>query len=882
MEIKKLLAAFAIVSVVLISGCKKDDYLAKVGVCPNVVTTIPANSAVGVPLNQAISITFNEKMNPETFTSESFILQGTAVIAGTKAAIVVTGAFTFNDKTVIFTPSSPLAANTTFTGTIKTTVKDLFGSALQVDYVWSFTTGIPPTVTSTDPSNNATSVALNKIITATFSVPMDPLTLSAASVTIKKGTTPVAGTVSYTGTTVSFAPAVPFDANTVYTGTITTVANDGTGIPLASNYVWTFNTGISPTVITTDPANSAIGVSITKIIEADFSVPMNPLTLTASTFTIKQGSTLVAGTVTYTGTTATFKPFSILTPNTVYTGTITTGANNLVGVPLATDFVWTFTTGQSPSVITADPANNATGVATNKTVTALFSVPMDPLTLTGSTFTLNQGGAAVSGVVSYTGTTASFNPIADLLPGTDYTATITTGAKNVAGVPVEANYTWSFTTAVAIPPVVTLTSPVNNSTGVALNKIITANFSIAMDPSTLTATTFTVKRGTATVTGTVSYTGTTASFSPGADLLPGTLYTATITTGAKSAAGVPMTTYQIWTFTTFAGSEPVVNYTDPLDLSTGVEINTVLGANFSQVMDPLTINASSFFVLTAGGVSVSGVISYAGRTATFTPNSNLLAGTTYTAVVTSGAKNTVGTPMSKSYTWSFTTRSTTDAAPLVDLKSVARFGIIAGVGVSNNAGSSEIRYMDVGIYPGVSSSVTGFPPATIVAGAIYAADNLIPAGTPAMLIQAKSDLAAAYQFAEGATMPAPATVAGDQGGKTLKPGIYKSTSTLLIKSGDLTLDGQGDPNATWIFQVASGFTTIGGAGGSVILTGGAQAKNIFWQTGSSAVIGDNTSFYGNILALTSITLNSNATVVGRLLAQNGSVIMTDTNTISKP
>jgi len=176
---RRILATLAIASVVLMSGCKKDDYLAKIGVCPNVVSTIPANSAIGVPINQVISIDFNEKMNPETFTSESFTLQGATVIAGIKAATVITGVFTFNDKTATFTPSSPLAANTTFTGTIKTTVKDLSGNALQIDHIWSFTTGIPPTVTATDPSNNATSVVFNKVITATFSVPMNPLTISA-------------------------------------------------------------------------------------------------------------------------------------------------------------------------------------------------------------------------------------------------------------------------------------------------------------------------------------------------------------------------------------------------------------------------------------------------------------------------------------------------------------------------------------------------------------------------------------------------------------------------------------------------------------------------------------------------------------------------------
>jgi hypothetical protein len=165
---------------------------------------------------------------------------------------------------------------------------------------------------------------------------------------------------------------------------------------------------------------------------------------------------------------------------------------------------------------------------------------------------------------------------------------------------------------------------------------------------------------------------------------------------------------------------------------------------------------------------------------------------------------------------------------------------------------------------------------------MYASDDIAPPGVAAMLLQAKDDLTAAYLFAEAAISPAPATVSGDQGGKTLAPGIYKSTSTLLIQFGDLTLDAQGDANAVWIFQVASAFTTIGGAGGNVILTNGAQAKNVFWQTGSSATIGDYTSFKGNILALQTITMNAYATATGRMLARNGAVTLTSTNIITKP
>jgi hypothetical protein len=296
-------------------------------------------------------------------------------------------------------------------------------------------------------------------------------------------------------------------------------------------------------------------------------------------------------------------------------------------------------------------------------------------------------------------------------------------------------------------------------------------------------------------------------------------------------------------------------------------------------MDPKTINDKTFTVKN-GTTPLTGVVTYTGTTVTFDPSADLLPGTTYTATI-SGAKNLAGIALANDYVWDFSTSSTI-VGNMVNLGSAQRFGILAGVGVSNNAGFSEIRNMDVGISPGVRSSITGFPPAIIVEGAIYASDDITPSGIAATLVNAKQDLTNAYLFAEGASTPAPATVSGDQGGKTLAPGIYKSTSTLLIQSGDLTLDAQGDANAVWIFQVASDFTTVGGAGGNVILSGGAQAKNVFWQVGRSATIGNYTIFKGNILALTSITMNSHATIQGRLLARNGSIVMTHTNIISKP
>lgn len=219
--------------------------------------------------------------------------------------------------------------------------------------------------------------------------------------------------------------------------------------------------------------------------------------------------------------------------------------------------------------------------------------------------------------------------------------------------------------------------------------------------------------------------------------------------------------------------------------------------------------------------------------------------------------------------------------PFIDLKTAARFGILSGVGISS-AGSSIINDMDVGISPGLRAAITGFPPASVVNGATYAPDDVAPSGTADMLIQAKQDLTDAYIVAEAANTPTPVIVSGDLGGQTLIPGIYKSTSTLGIQSGNLTLDAQGNTNAFWVFQIATEFTSVGGAGGNILLTNGAQAKNVFWQVGTSATIGDNTSFKGNILALTSITMNSGANAEGRMLARNGAVVLTSTNIINKP
>lgn len=660
--------------------------------------------------------------------------------------------------------------------------------------------------------------------------------------------------------------------------------------------------GLCPLVVTTNPANLATGVPIDQVITVTFNEAMDPATITPSAFSLtgpvgsgRIGAGLnsaadISGSLTYDAATYTmsFTPSPKLKTNSTYTGTVATSVKDLTGNSLQVNYVWTFSTGATvlPSVVSTDPANNATGVVLNKVVIANFNAPMDPTTITSSTFTLKQGTTAIAGVVSYSGVAASFKPTVNLTPNTLYTATITAGAKNVGGTALVTAYVWSFTTGTITAPTVNSTDPIDLATGVALNQVVSAIFSEAMDPLTITASSFTLMIGTNPVSGVVAYSGTTATFTPSSNLLAGTTYTATITTGAKNIAGISVANDFVWTFSTPAAIPPTVILTDPIDLATNVALVKVISANFSVAMDPSTISTLTF-TLKIGVTPVAGTVNYSGTTATFTPTSNLLSDNVYTATITTGAKDLAGTPVTSNFVWTFST--VPHLGPLlVNLQSVARFGIIAGVGVSNNAGFSVINNLDVGIYPGARSSITGFPPATVVGGAIFASDDIAPPGVAAMLLQAQNDLTTAYNTAAGATLPAPAVAPADLGGKTLAPGIYTSATTMLLQNGDLTLDAQGDANAVWIFQVGSSFTSIGTApfpspsGGSVILAGGAQAKNVFWQVSSSATLGDYTHFQGTILAFSSITMNSGVVAEGRMLARNAAVTMTDTNIINKP
>jgi len=903
---------------------------------PVVTATAPANGAGGVAIDSALNATFNIAMNASTINSSTF------KVAGPDSATVA-GAVTYAGTVATFVPSTSLATNTTYVATITTGAQTSSGTPLATDYVWTFTTAAAPdspVVTVTNPANEANGVAVGTTLNATFSMAMNASTINSATFRLAgPGGTAVVGAVTYSGVTATFVPSTSLATNTTYVATITTGAQSSLGIALASDSVWTFTTVPPPTppaVISTVPLNGATGVPLNQALNAVFNQAMNPATLNGTTFTVNSSlGTVIAGTVSYVAgeNTATFTPSAALLPNTTYVVTITTGAQDTTGIGLTANYVWTFRTVPAPTpptVISTTPANNAASVPINQKILATFSEAMNSGTINETTFTLTApGGVAVAGTVTYlaAGSIATFSPNTDLNPNTTYVATITTGAQDLLGIEIANNYIWTFTTVAAgdtTKPSLISTIPINGATGVAFNTAIAATFSEAMDPTTITSSTFTVTGpGIIPVAGAVTYAaiGNTATFTPTANLAPATLFTAKIATEAADLAGNTIVTSYVWTFTTGAipdTTSPTITLTNPVSGDTAVPLTQAISATFSEAMDPLTLTTATFTLATAGGNAVTGTVAYdsVNFIATFTPSNPLVEGTSYLATVTAGAKDLAGNALaggSIPNPWNFAT-STIIVPPPVNLGTAVLFGGFGGdAGITNqgiltvingNLGTTAASTLITGFHDNTANCIYTETPLNmgLVNGTINTAPpsptvgcpNEGTAATAAISAQASTDAFSAYNalvaFPNGLDVSTCAGcgggAAGELGNRTLAPGIYKSAiGSFAISEGDLTLDAQGDPNAFWVFQMA---TTMGVGTPSVprniLLLNGAQAKNVFWQVGTAAtlngIIGGGT-VQGTIISQAGTSVSTAGVVVittinGRLLVLNGPVTLVNT------
>lgn len=707
---------------------------------PTVSSVAPANNAVGVGTNTAISATFSETLGlpgpGALFTLEPVDLLDNPI------GPAIVGTISASGTTATFTPTPPaplvdaLALSTRYRATISTAVRDVAGNALAAPFVWRFTTGAgpditPPTVSATNPANNANSVIVNTSVSATFSEAMTNATLNATSFTVVSITTgvPATGTVSVTGNTATFTPSVPLAQLEQYRATITTAATDAAGNPLAASFTWAFTTGLAPDttppiVSFTAPANGETGVGTnSSVSSATFSEPMNNATLNTTSFSMvtTTDGLPVAGTVTVNGNTAAFTPLANLLPFTSYTMTVSTAARDAAGNALQNPYFWSFTTGAAPdsvppTVSSTSPVNGATLVALNASLSATFSEPMTNSSLNTASITLVQtiGAVPVAGTVSVSANTATFTPLAPLLPTTNHTVTISTAVFDAAGNTMLAPFSWSFDTAAApdltAPTVVLPTSPASGATLVAQNTLVSAGFDEPMANASLNTTSFTLVRtsDSAPVAGSVSVSGNTATFTPLANLSLSTQYTATITTAVTDAAGNPLAAPVTWNFTTIGDTTPPTVLSSSLvDNATNVPVNTTVAVTFSEQMSNATLtDASVTLTQLPGGPLIAGVISVTGNTVTFAPSAPLAAGTTYRLNITTAAADAAGNPLAGAFTLNFTTSAGGIAAcPTTPTNGTAVNGITPNLSVNRSSGVGPLAvFFDATATRSVSAS----------------------------------------------------------------------------------------------------------------------------------------------------------------------------------
>jgi len=445
-------------------------------------------------------------------------------------------------------------------------------------------------------------------------------------------------------------------------------------------------------------------------------------------------------------------------------------------------------------------------------------------------------------------------------------------------------------------PTVIATSPADGDKTAPLNHKVIATFSEAMDDTTVDRTSFIVKAGDEqALSGTISVdeASHSASFTP-AD--PGfsanTVYTVTLTTAIKSKADGSslLANNYVWTFTSGTATDidtdvPNVTSTTPVDTDPAVAPNRAVTANFSEALDPATVNASTFTLTPA----VAGVVSYSDKVAIFTPSSNLSDHTSYTATLTTGITDLADFALATTNTWSFKTGSTVAKGPEpVNLRTAGDFAILTESGITDTDAHLSKITGNIGSSPITAAAMNTVFCKELLGSSIYGVDAEYVGSGDQVCYKGESadktfvdiavgDMGTAYTDAAGRTKTDANMNLGEGeiGGKTIAAGLYKWGTDVNI-STDVTLSG--GANDVWIFQVAGNLTQASAK--IVNLAGEAQAKNVFWQVGGKVTLGTDAQFNGVVLAKTLIAVKTNAIVNGRLLSQTA--VTLDQNTVTQP
>ena len=623
--------------------------------------------------------------------------------------------------------------------------------------------------------------------------------------------------------------------------------------------------GVCPVVVSTIPASDTTNVLVRTKVTVLFNEAMNPSTINATTFSLVKSTTAIAdakaastpllGTVTYSGMTATLTLDTPLDPATKYTGTVTKGAQDPGGNALKADYIWSFTTAPLYNVVlSANPLLSGTMIGAGS-FNAGDSITVVATANAGFTFTnWTEGATVVSPKASYKFKLSANKTLMANFAAIPYTVALSalpiiggtttgtgvynSGASVTAKAIANVGYTFTNWTDGAV----IASTDANYTFTVLANRTLVAHFAVASTQYTMALTPSPLVGGTATGGG---------SFNAGASVTVTAVHSIGYTFTNWTEGVTIISTNAIYTFPINANRTLVANFT--LIPANNVALN-VTAINGSVLANPsqATYLQGSSVVLTATPDPGYSFTSWSGD------------------AIGSVSPLTVVMNANKNITANFTLIA--GAGPLtVNLGSAGNFAVLGGSGVSNTGVTTRING-DVGSFP--TSTINGLLSGNVNGILYVTADPLVG--------QAKIDLTTAYNDAQARSTNA-ISLPGQLGGLTLVPGLYVNGSTSGISgtgsNAILTLDAGGDINATWIFKTGSTFVTD--AGTSIVLAGGAQAKNIFWSVGTSATLGTNSIFYGTILADQAITLTTGATLYGRALTRVAAVTL-DTNTVTKP
>lgn len=645
---------------------------------PEVSSTTPARNATEVTVDSAITAIFSEEMTAFTISTSTFKLQDEFTNS-------VDGVVSYSGVTATFKPATSLAYSTNYTVSIYTGAKDLAGLSLSLPYQWSFTTGPVPDLTTpivsfVDPIHNAVDISVNSAISASFSEPVDAMTVTTDTFRLIDNSSglPVVGAVTSSGSTAIFIPLTLINYSTSFTATISTGVKDLAGNPLSSIFKWDFITGEAPdltppAVTSTAPARDTSGAAINSSVTARFNESLDPLTVSTATFSLKDdlSGLAVDGSVTYNGTSVTFSPFSSLESSTWYIATVKAGVRDVAGNLMSADYGWRFQTSDEPDfaapvVLKTAPFDNETAVPINTSIVATFNEPMDSSTITSATFMLRDEFLnQVKGTVSYSGLSATFVPYSSLDPWHEYMALVSFFARDTAGNPMLAHNVWSFTTNDTEDltlPVATVISPLDGYTSVTKDSYLIVSFSEPMDGTTINTESFTLSESGIPVAGNVYYDGSdVAIFEPLSSLSVG-VHTAILADTAIDLAGNPLLSELSWTFDVVTSTDNtapfvLISSLSPSKGEISVDVNSSIFVKFSEPLERSFINISTFIV-SDGTSNIEGSVFYDGvLTAIFIPAEPLTYLSFYTVTLSSSIiRDRAGNPLSLvNSAWSFST-----------------------------------------------------------------------------------------------------------------------------------------------------------------------------------------------------------------------------------